>query len=632
MKQLFQFSLLLLALLISATAAAHDFEVNGIYYLKNGTKATVTYKGSNPFEYSNWYTGNVTIPPTVTYSGITYSVTSIGKNAFDNCTGVTKVTIPNSVTSIGNYAFAGCNSLTSVNVPNSVTTIGEYAFGGCNFSSITIPNSVTSIGIGAFSDCTGLTNLTIPNSITTISKFTFSGCEGLTSINIPNSVTSIGDYAFDSCTGATSLTIPKSVNAIGSCSFIRCDGITDLIWNARACSTTGLWDASNIERVTIGNEVVTLPQGFVFGSKITSVTLPNSLTSISELAFGNCTSLTSIVIPGSVSAIGNHAFSGCSGLANVNISNSVTSIGDDAFYCCTSLTSVTIPNSVISIGRYAFSSCHALSGIVIGTNVASIGNLAFSSCWALDNVKCLGTMPPVMANSNCFDSSCYNRATLLVPSESVEIYQTTDYWYKFVHINMLPTLNDALNCNGGHINFTSTGTYPWAVIDDGSRIYAQSGNGGVPDSSSKLTATVSTPQGGTLSFDYKAWGEDDYYDVCTFSIDGTVQFEYDNLENDWRTYTVHLTSGTHTLTWTYSKDGSVDPRGDFFAIDNVNLVLPVIRGDVNGDGNITISDVTNLIDILLSGGDIPAGADVNGDGDVSIKDVTDLIDILLSGY
>ena len=243
-------------------------------------------------------------------------------------------------------------------------------------------------------------------------------------------------------------------------------------------------------------------------------------------------------------------------------------------------------------------------------------------------------MPPVMANSNCFDSSCYNRATLLVPSESVEIYQTTDYWYKFDHISTftLPTLNDALNCGGGNIYFTSIGTYPWVVIDDGSRIYAQSGNSGIHDSSSTLTAKISPPPGGTLSFDYKAWGEDDYYDVCIFSIDGTVQFEYDNLDNDWRTYTVQLTSGTHTLTWTYSKDDSVNPTGDYFAIDNVYLALPVNMGDVNGDSTINIADVTALIDLLLgnSGNNNPA-ADCNGDGAVNIADVTKLIDYLLGG-
>ena len=97
-------------LLSAATASAHDFEVNGIYYNihSDGTSVSVTYKGSSYSSYANEYSGAVTIPATVTYSGKTYSVTSIGSSAFAGCSGLTSVEIPNSVTSIGNSAFYGC--------------------------------------------------------------------------------------------------------------------------------------------------------------------------------------------------------------------------------------------------------------------------------------------------------------------------------------------------------------------------------------------------------------------------------------------------------------------------------------------------------------------------------------------
>ena len=114
----------------------------------------------------------------------------------------TSYTIPNSVTSIGSEAFEGCTGLTSITIPNSVTSIGNFAFDGCNsLTSITIPNSVTSIGYGAFYNCTGLTSITIPDGVTSIGDMDFGGCSGLTSITIPNSVTSIGDSAFYHCTG-----------------------------------------------------------------------------------------------------------------------------------------------------------------------------------------------------------------------------------------------------------------------------------------------------------------------------------------------------------------------------------------------------------------------------------------------
>ena len=135
------------------------------------------------------------------------SVTSIGIGAFDGCSELTSITIPNSVTSIDEYAFSNCSGLTSVTISNSVTSIGEYAFYECSgLTSITIPNSVTSIGSYAFYECSGLTSITIPNSVTSIGKYAFYKCSGLTSITIGNGVTSIGYSAFDGCSGLTSIT------------------------------------------------------------------------------------------------------------------------------------------------------------------------------------------------------------------------------------------------------------------------------------------------------------------------------------------------------------------------------------------------------------------------------------------
>ena len=159
--------------------AAHDFEVDGIYYdITDATNNTVavTYKGSWFDDYSDEYTGSVTIPQSVIYNGATYSVTSIGNYAFHGCTGLTSIEIPNSVTSIEVYAFRGCTGLTSITIPNSVTSIKNYAFYECSsLTSITIPNSVTSIEVYAFRGCTWLTSITI----TSIGNLALSGCDGL---------------------------------------------------------------------------------------------------------------------------------------------------------------------------------------------------------------------------------------------------------------------------------------------------------------------------------------------------------------------------------------------------------------------------------------------------------------------
>ncbi len=175
-----RFLFLCLLSVVGAKASAHDIEaVNDdgvtIYYnwIKNKTELAVC--GSS--NYSDKYSGNVVIPESVIYNNETYSVTSIGDNAFYGCSGLTSVTIPNSVTSIGDNAFYGCSGLTSVTIPNSVTSIGYEAFYDCvGLTSVTIPNSVISIGDGAFDGCAALTSVTIPNSVISIADRTFSYC------------------------------------------------------------------------------------------------------------------------------------------------------------------------------------------------------------------------------------------------------------------------------------------------------------------------------------------------------------------------------------------------------------------------------------------------------------------------
>ena len=214
-----------LAVLLSLPVLAVEVEIDGINYelVAKAKQAAVIAKSSG------WYSGEVVIPESVEHEGSAYSVTSIGDRAFEYCSRLTSVTIPNSVTSIGDRAFYECSGLTSVTIPNSVTSIGDEAFYYCSgLTSVTIGSGVESIGGLAFYYCSGLTSVTIPNSVTSIGVGAFADCSGLTSVTIPNSVTSIGPQAFEYCSGLTSVTIPNSVTSIEGSAFSGCSGLTSV--------------------------------------------------------------------------------------------------------------------------------------------------------------------------------------------------------------------------------------------------------------------------------------------------------------------------------------------------------------------------------------------------------------------
>ena len=402
MKRIFS-----IILFICIALFANAFIVDGLCYNIIGTSVYVTYQSSESPNYPN-LSGDIIIPSTVTYNGTTYSVTSIGSNAFLGCSNLTSVTIGDSVRAVGSYAFMDCVGLTSVTIPNSVKSIGSYAFKYCN--------SLIKVEI---SDIAAWCNIdfcdSYSNPLCYAMNLYLNGTK-VTNLSIPNTVTNIKNYSFYNCDCLTSVTIPNSVTSIGSDAFSSCSGLTFVTWNAKTCNDFShdyrpFKNSYNIQSFIFGNEVEKIPAYLCYGlSDLTSLTIPNSVTSIGKGAFG-C----------------------CSRLASVNIGDSVISIGNSVFSGCIGLTSLTIPNSVISIGEEVFYNCRSLNAAIIGENVASIGEKAFMNCSFLENLVALRERP-IIINSNVFDGVPKASCDLHVRKGSKIRYENQDVWKDFLII------------------------------------------------------------------------------------------------------------------------------------------------------------------------------------------------------
>jgi len=411
MKSCIKTALLLMALLLPASAAAHDIEVDGIYYNIYGNEAAVTYEGDDYDSNPDRYSGEVSIPETVTYDGVTYAVTAIDPEAFFYCNYMTSVTIPGSVTRINLSAFLGCRGLKSITIPGSVTHIDRQAFAYCsNLTALAIPASVSYIGYRAFDGCTGFQSITVDSGnrwydsredcnalIETATNTLIAGCKNTI---IPNTVTIIGDNAFDGLTDLTHITIPNSVTSIGHNAFHSCRALAE-------------------------------------------ITIPSSVTSIGGCAFAYCSSLTSVNIPSSVTSIGFSPFAGCSGLTSITVESGNPNY--DSREDCNAIIekatktllagcrNTTIPNSVIIIAGDAFALCTGLTSVTIPASVISIGSDAFYNCNDLMDVYCHITNPSsVLVEYHAFYSDNNNSdRTLHVPHGTLEAYRTDENWYPY---------------------------------------------------------------------------------------------------------------------------------------------------------------------------------------------------------
>ena len=466
------FALLLVLFMGMGTAYAYNFSKQcstgqWLYYnIINSTNhyVEITYPGtstSNPWGGYTQPSGNITLPSTVSYNGVTYTVTKIGNYAFYQCGDLTgSLTIPNTVTSIGNHAFDDCCGFTgTLTLSNTLTTIGNYAFNACYMpgynptsftGSLTIPNSVVSIGECAFyySFCSSNTGtLTLGNNVNSIGPEAFAACSGFTgSLTIPNSVTSIGWGAFDSCEGFSgTLTIGTDVTSIGWRAFNQCS-FSQVNFNAIYCSNVEVddmifdgWGGT----LTIGSSVQKIPDNLFNYSHFSKVNF-NATNCILSTAgpsnmvgpgspFRNCTG--TLNIGSNVSWLIGQLFYEC-GFTQVNFNaincQDATPGYSPFLYCHATLT---IGSNVARIPAYMFENCHSFTGsLSIPSSVNEIGNNAFYGCTNFDGSLTL------YDNLNAVGSYAFYNCNKLVGSLTIPGSVSSLNAYAFAHCSSLTSL------------------------------------------------------------------------------------------------------------------------------------------------------------------------------------------------
>ncbi len=424
MKKLFLFAAFFACTL---STFAYDFTSNGIYYnILGGDSVEITFGSFDVnnllFNVNGEYAGSITIPETVEYNNTTYRVTSISDGAFCDCSNLSKITIPNSVTTIGGMAFGNCSSLVSITIGENVTAIGQRLFYGCSKLSSVIWNAKNCADFKQhntpfyyyergfdynFDLRSQITSFIFGDKVESIPAYVCNGMRWLTTLTIPNSVTTIGHGAFRGCSALTAVTIGENVTDIGSWAFLDCSKLSSVTWNAKKPytritssnetpfyyeSSSAYYSSYNfdlrpqITSFTFGDKVESIPAYLCNGmSRLTTLTIPNNVTSIGDEAFYGCSRLTAVTwnakncasAPFSTIASQITAFtfgdevetipdSLCKNMQQLNtitIPNSTKSIGEEAFYNCSNLATTTIPNNVSLIGNNAFYNCSNLTRI-----------------------------------------------------------------------------------------------------------------------------------------------------------------------------------------------------------------------------------------------------------------------------
>ena len=548
----------LLMLLLPMTASAYDVEIDGIYYdvITKAKVAEVTFG-------ENKYTGDVLIPSTIEYKGVTCDVKSIASGAFTECEGLTSLVLSEGLETIKSGALQVVRNLKSVTIPKSLKTIGEWNFTYADEIAVHISDleswchmsfSSNPISRNGHLYMSGkeVTELILYSSLETINDMAFSGCKSIQSVIIEDGIKMLGNCLFDGCQNLSTISFPNNSLTIGSSAFGHCP-------------------------------------------EITSIEFKQSI-EVGEYVFGECPKLKSVKLPSDFSHIGIGMFAFCTCLNDLSFIENVKRIEGDAFDGCSGLTEIVLPSNLSYIGGSAFAGCTELVSISLSSNIQTIESGAFSYCKNLMDVYCYSQCPPQTAES-AFEGSYIEFATLHVPASALNAYSNTAPWSNFKNIVAI-----------GEQEQLYTLTY----MVDGIKYVESNVREG-----EKITPKPAPAKNG---YTFSGWSEiPETMPAHDVTITGSFTVNKYNLiykvdDADYKTYEVEygatITPEPAPTKIGYNFSGwreipATMPDHDV-TVSGIFIPKTYLPGDANGDGQITVTDIGVIVDIIL--GKTPANA------------------------